>query len=206
MIFNDTAVERFWNLVQKTKTCWLWRRCRGGRPTFSTSGRGTCERTSRVAWTLAYGPIPLGLHVLHKCDVGRCVRPSHLFLGANLDNVRDKQAKGRDYDGVKYKPAKLSAHVAATIRRSKEKTAVLAKRYGVTQGHISEIQLGRTWLRLGVTPRAKRKHGTVKLTEADVIAIRASSAPGAELAKKYGVVRSHIYKVKRRLQWKSCGQ
>ncbi len=49
----------------------------------------------RLAWEFAYGPIPKGMHVLHRCDNPHCVNPDHLFLGTNLDNIADKTAKGR---------------------------------------------------------------------------------------------------------------
>jgi len=47
----------------------------------------------RVAYTLRYGAIPSGLKVLHACDIRRCVRPSHLFLGTQSDNIFDAQLK-----------------------------------------------------------------------------------------------------------------
>lgn len=49
----------------------------------------------RVAYTLAYGPIPEGMFVCHKCDTPRCCEPSHLWLGTNTDNVQDMTRKGR---------------------------------------------------------------------------------------------------------------
>jgi hypothetical protein len=49
----------------------------------------------RVAWQLAYGAIPVGMLVCHRCDVPACVRVSHLFLGTAQDNTRDMMAKNR---------------------------------------------------------------------------------------------------------------
>lgn len=47
------------------------------------------------SWQIHNGPIPDGLWVLHHCDNPVCVNPAHLFVGSNLDNVRDSISKGR---------------------------------------------------------------------------------------------------------------
>ena len=49
----------------------------------------------RAAWELYVGEIPDGLNVCHKCDTPLCVRPDHLFLGTQMDNLRDASSKGR---------------------------------------------------------------------------------------------------------------
>lgn len=51
----------------------------------------------RLAFELANGPIPAGVYVLHTCDNRVCVNPDHLWLGSQLDNVRDAITKGRMY-------------------------------------------------------------------------------------------------------------
>jgi hypothetical protein len=45
--------------------------------------------------------------------------------------------------------------------------------------------------------------GNAKLTESQVLKIRASSLPSAELAKMYGVTRHHINSIKRGHCWSS---
>ena len=64
---------------------------------------GKMKRVHRLAWAEAYGPIPEGLHVLHRCDNPPCHNVDHLFLGTNGDNVRDCVAKGRHSNGQNQK-------------------------------------------------------------------------------------------------------
>jgi hypothetical protein len=54
---------------------------------------------SRWTWEQEFGQIPTGMCVLHHCDRPLCVRLSHLFLGTQSDNMKDKVAKGRHRHG-----------------------------------------------------------------------------------------------------------
>jgi hypothetical protein len=63
------------------------------------SFRGKMWLAHRVAWTEANGEIPPGIQVLHGCDNPPCWNEQHLFLGTNLDNMRDKMRKGRHVAG-----------------------------------------------------------------------------------------------------------
>lgn len=56
----------------------------------------------RVSWSLANGPIPGGLHILHRCDTPPCINPDHLFLGTPADNVADMIRKQRHRFGRRH--------------------------------------------------------------------------------------------------------
>lgn len=81
--------------------CWLW------LDSCDPTGYGTMlhdgkkQYAHRVSWILQNGPIPPGLHVLHKCDTPSCVNPDHLFAGTALENARDRDAKGRGHRSLR---------------------------------------------------------------------------------------------------------
>ena len=139
------AVERFWNQVNKTDTCWLW--VGGGRsgPYGAIAVDGKKERTHIFSWKLHTGKDPKPLWVLHKCDNPLCVRPSHLFLGTRMDNTKDMLQKGRSTRGIKQHSCKLTWENVHLIRRSKEGRVALAREFNVTPQHIDRIRRGDRW-------------------------------------------------------------
>jgi hypothetical protein len=101
---KKTFSDRFWKKVDKTPglgpngDCWLWTSAtdQHGYGAFSLYGRGkSMPKAHRLSYEWAYGPLPLGIDVLHKCDNPPCVRPEHLFTGTARDNMRDASRKGR---------------------------------------------------------------------------------------------------------------
>lgn len=86
--------EYFWSLVDKSGECWIWA---GGT---SSDGYGRISRNGvrqgahRIAYELVNGPIKDGLFACHHCDIKKCVRPSHIFLGTQKDNMQDWTRKG----------------------------------------------------------------------------------------------------------------
>ena len=112
-------------------------------------------RAHRLSFTIAKGPIPEGMDVLHKCDNPPCCRPDHLFVGTDIDNHRDRISKGRpcqgprpDMRGERHMNAKLTEAEVVQVRimRSKGCTQVeLAKTFNTTQANISLIVKRKTW-------------------------------------------------------------
>lgn len=101
-------IERFEAKFERQETgCWIWTRAKS-----SSNGYGKAHfggRTlgaHRAAWEIYRGPIPPGLFVLHRCDVPLCVNPDHLFIGTQLDNVTDRESKGRTSRGAKHATSK----------------------------------------------------------------------------------------------------
>src|SRR5271165_4726377 len=88
-------MKRFWDKVEKTDGCWNWKAYIGPDGYGRFGFRGKIPGPHRVSWELSFGPIPDGLNVCHKCDNRRCVRPDHLFLGTDRDNILDCIRKGR---------------------------------------------------------------------------------------------------------------
>lgn len=138
--------------------CWLWTAALlkpAGRTlaygTFKHAGRQTGAH--RVAWTLYRGEIPAETCVLHRCDTPSCVNPAHLFLGTDVDNMRDKRAKGRHraLRGEAHPMAKLSApDVADAVRAIDrgESRASVAARLGVHIQTTYKLTGGTRWKHL----------------------------------------------------------
>jgi hypothetical protein len=109
--FTPERIADFWSRVDRSGEHWLW------LDSLTVDGygytRGFVDSTSggahRVAWFLATGEDPGSNHVLHTCDIPRCVRNDgigvysvagieyprrgHLFLGDNSANIKDRSQK-----------------------------------------------------------------------------------------------------------------
>ena len=95
--------------------------------------------THRMAWEAHHAePIPKGMQVNHHCDNPVCFNPSHLYVGDQKQNMKDRFDRGRA--NLRYK---VSLEDRELIRCSTESNKALAARYGITPERIHQIKLGR---------------------------------------------------------------
>lgn len=156
--WNTPVEERFWAQVSKSDNssdCWLWVGCKRGKGRHARGQigvKGKMTNSSRCSWQIHFGEIPEGMQVLHRCDIPLCVRPDHLFLGTQRDNVLDMFAKGRaPRAGAANGMAKLTPEQVAEIRKLKGiiTQTKLAERFGISNGTVSAIHTGKRWKQLG---------------------------------------------------------
>jgi hypothetical protein len=161
----DALETRFWSRVLKTETCWLWTGWRARRPSGEDSygklyvTRSSWVKAHRYSYRLHNGDFPEDLHVLHKCDNILCVNPEHLFLGTQLDNMRDMISKDRyprdarrkhmlGRNGSRHSSSALSHDQIVDVCRrllAGEFQQKIADTYGVSQSTISNIKRGVTY-------------------------------------------------------------
>ncbi len=146
--------QRFWRYVSKSNGCWDWSGCLAPNGYGRLQVDGKCKDAHRVSWELHNGQVPHGLHVLHRCDNRKCVRPDHLFLGTHRENMEDMKRKGRA-EG----PKKLSAQEVAAIREMCRRfpptlnrkaisfgvASFLGRWFAVSQPNISDIASQKIW-------------------------------------------------------------
>lgn len=145
--------NRFWSKVDISDEdkCWEWQAGIGsaGRGNFSI-GRENFS-AHRMSWMLTFGEIPDGLCICHHCDNGKCVNPTHLFLGTYRDNVLDMHEKGRDniLCGEDDPKSKLTEKQVLEIRNLWKPFIYsqfrLAKEYGVSRSTIEGILHRNIW-------------------------------------------------------------
>ena len=142
---NEMVLARFWAKVRRSLDgeCWEWTASRtlGGYGQMVIANKHFLAH--RMSWVIAFGEIPSGMCVLHKCDNPRCVNPRHLFLGTVIDNALDRDRKGRGRPRKSGKFArKFTDEQIAAIREDKAKgvtTIQLMAKYQISRQYVQRI-------------------------------------------------------------------
>ncbi len=153
------------SIPEPNSGCLLWfgSTCAGGRYgalTTKVANKKKGYMSHRLSYELWCGPIPKGMHVLHKCDVSLCINPAHLFLGTHRDNMRDMAAKGRakflkgglPRRGTENGRAKLTEAQVRAIRSDGRSGKAIAKEYGISGGSVGAIKKLKAWAHVGSAP------------------------------------------------------
>jgi len=149
---TEKQKRRFWARVLKTETCWVW------QGAVDKDGYGACsyvgepnKKVHQLAYEELVGQIPEGFGVCHTCDNPPCVRPEHLFLGTQADNLADMRAKGRQVRGEQHGMRKLNESDVINIRLLKQERVPqwrIAKWYNITDSAVSNIIRNKRWAHL----------------------------------------------------------
>lgn len=149
-----TDRERFWSKVNKDGPivrpelgpCWMWTAGRQSNG-YGQFRLGTEQRAHRASWEFATGAAAGKKLVLHRCDNPPCVRPEHLFLGTNQDNMDDKVAKGRQARAG----ASLNEEQVLQLRELAARGATtkpLAVMFGISENSTRDVIQGKVWKNL----------------------------------------------------------
>lgn len=124
-------------IINPKTGCWEWQGSKNSSEYGNIYVGKRHFKAHRLMWKCVYGDTQ-GLQVLHKCDNPSCVRPSHLFLGTQAENMRDKVLKGRA--GIK-----LNIEDVRDICTSKLSPKELAEKYAVNIRTIRRVLNRETW-------------------------------------------------------------
>lgn len=149
--------SRFWSKVERRGVveCWNWRGgiTRRGYGHFwqGSKASGKKHRAHRIAWIIANGrPIPDGMMVMHSCDNRGCCNPSHLSVGTQQENIKDRDSKGRGkyFGTARNHPrprAKLTEVSVREIRAIRGDHQTIARMFGVSAKTIGAVLRRDTW-------------------------------------------------------------
>ena len=140
---------RFWKMVKKTDSCWVWKGTQFGHGYGNFRCCGDSCPAHRMSWIITHGRIPEKMHVLHHCDNRLCVRPSHLWIGTHMDNVIDKVKKKRHDFGEKHPGGRLTEKQIIEIRSLYKPHVMTAKiiseKYGISISNVYSIVKNIIW-------------------------------------------------------------
>lgn len=144
-------MNRFWSKVTLSDNCWLWSAATNNTGYGYFRFQNKLQLAHRVSYILSKSEIPLGMSVRHKCDVGLCVRPSHLEIGTQQDNMDDMRIRCRERKAIgscngnsalfKWQIPVIRKMIASNLWSQ----VSIGQLFNVGPTNISSIKLGKTW-------------------------------------------------------------
>jgi hypothetical protein len=121
--------------VNKTTGCWEWQGyiTRHGYGSLSRDGETLAHRWY---WKKVNGDVPEGKQLDHACKNTKCINPSHLRVYTNQENCQE-----RTTTKVTPELVRLFRH----LKKSGTNRKAIAKAFGLSIGHVSDIVAGRKW-------------------------------------------------------------
>ncbi len=149
--WNAVDIETaFSNRVKKTSGCWLW----PGAPYGGGYGQFNYANKRYYAHVFSLKldgrPVPKSQRGLHHCDNKLCVKPSHLYIGTQRNNMEDTWNRSRTDYGVQHWAAKLNPEAVLEMRRQRllgVSFAQIARAFNISIGTAFSAIRGRTWKR-----------------------------------------------------------
>lgn len=154
------------------------------------------------------GPRPEGLECRHLNGNPLDSRLENLRWGTKSENYADRHGHGTANDGERHGNAAISNSVAIGIFQAEGTDPEIAKRFGVTSTQVNKIKHGHGWR--GITGAKEvfpgvafgERGGRAKLTDGEVLAIRASSLSTSELARMHGMSHTAVAFARSGKTWK----
>lgn len=142
--------------IRLEKDCWVWTASRNCKtPPYGVKGIKNKVYTVHRLSAYAFNGFDISskLCICHRCDNTLCVRPDHLFIGTQHDNILDMIRKGRRVKvvGEDSPFAKLRASQVTAIRKlraSGRTYAELSTMFKVGKTTIENIVKGVKWKHL----------------------------------------------------------
>ena len=141
-------------MLLNTTECRLWKysKDKDGYGLLKVNGKTT--RAHRECYRAAFGEIPKGLLILHKCNNPSCTNPEHLYAGTQKQNMEDRALAGNGFGwkgpnqiGIKNTNVKLTEDQVKDILNNKKygMSKILAKKYNTSPAYIRRIWQRQTW-------------------------------------------------------------
>lgn len=163
---NDKIVERLFNKVDKTDTCWNWTGAvtayRPERPFApATKGYGVMSVTGkpmyvhRLSWLIHRGELAEGLVIDHLCENTLCVNPSHMQQVTNKENT--ERSPKHTKNGAKYlKTHCKNGHERTPEMRGRQCTVCYRQKHKARDGYCKRGHLRPEEIKGKPCPRCQK--------------------------------------------------